>query len=333
MTMRNRIFCFMLKTYKNDFLYVRRLIKSFNKYNRDNITLFILAPRVQLDELINSCRNELCDDIIILAEEEYCKHLVSENIHGFSPGYVNQQIIKLSFWENNLCDNYMCIDSDSIFIRDFHINDFMFDRDTPYSVLFEDNALKSDPVYYQSFWIEREQNIKKIQAEVGLPGNKMITCHGFQIFSKKVLIDFKTNFMDIKGYSYSALIEISPYEFSWYNFWLQKAKPIDIHFCDEFFHYYHMAHQHIYAVLSGITINDLARSYVGIVLNSNFQNNNANRAFNDIFDYETWIIDMRGWRMPFHGLLLMQKYIIISCIKRTINKVFRLFNFLGRRIT
>jgi hypothetical protein len=307
----------MLKTYRNDFLYAQRLLKSFNQHNKDRITLFILAPGAQLPELMELCRHELCDDIIALPEEKYCRYLVSGKVHDISPGYINQEIVKLSFWENQLCDNYMCLDSDAVFIRDFYTYDFMYDDDTPYSVLFEDNALKSDPIYYQSFWIEREVSIRKIQTEMDVHDKRMITCHGFQIFSKKVLCDFKINFLDRKGYTYSSLMEISPYEFSWYNFWLQMAKPIDIHFCGEIFHYYHMAHQHICAVLSGITIGDLARSYVGLVINGNFQND-PSRSFYDIYHYDS--------PFPFSKLLLLQKYIVISVIRRFLNKISRLFS-------
>jgi hypothetical protein len=189
----------------------------------------------------------------------------------------------------------------------------MYDEDTPYSVLFEDNVLKTDPIYYQSFWIEREKSIRKIQKEMAIDDKKMITCHGFQIFSKKVLSDFKKKFMDINGYTYSSLMEISPYEFSWYNFWLQKAKPIAIHFCDEIFHCYHMVHQHVYAVLSGITIKDLERSYVGLVLNSNFQDSKTDRSFDDIYTYDSML--------PFSRLMIMQKYIVFSCIRRFFNKI------------
>lgn len=322
---KNSAFVFMLKTYKNDFLYVLRLLKTFNMHNKDHITLFILVPGDQLNELKELCVCELCGDVILLAEEQYCNYLVLEDIHGISHGYINQEIIKLSFWENNLCDNYMCLDSDAVFIRDFYIDDFMYNEDTPYSVLLEDNALKADPVYYQCFWIDREKSIRKIQKEMEIYEKKMITCHGFQIFSKKVLSDFKANFMNIKGYTYRSLMEISPYEFSWYNFWLQKAKPIDIHFCDEIFHYYHMPHQHIHALLSGITIEDLARSYVGVVINSNFQIGGGwgDLPFDDIYAYKPC--------MPFSSLLLMQKYIISSCIKRSFYKISRLFNRLLRR--
>jgi hypothetical protein len=193
----------------------------------------------------------------------------------------------------------------------------MYNKNTPYTVLFEDNDLKTDLVYYQNFWIEREKSIRKFQNEMGMTEKRMITCHGFQIFSEKALSDFKVRFMDIKGYTYSSLMEISPYEFSWYNFWIQKAKPIDIHFCDEIFHYYHMAHQHIYAVLSGKTINDLARSYVGFVINSNFQNGINNRSFYGIYNYNSGL--------PISRLASMQKYIIIACFKRLLNKIRRLF--------
>ena len=40
---------------------------------------------------------------------------------GLSAGYINQEIVKLCFWETGLADNYLCLDSDAEFVRDFHV--------------------------------------------------------------------------------------------------------------------------------------------------------------------------------------------------------------------
>ena len=36
-----------------------------------------------------------------------------------------------------ICENYLCIDSDSEFIRDFYYSDFMYNDNTPYTIMHE----------------------------------------------------------------------------------------------------------------------------------------------------------------------------------------------------
>ncbi len=206
-------------------------------------------------------------------------HFTDREVKGLSAGYINQEIVKLSFWELGFCENYMCIDSDSVFIREFGIADFMHDEETPYSVLYEDTDLKTDRQYYDRFWILREESLRRIQKELDYKERKLITCHGFQNMSAKVLRNFKEKYLDVKGYSYLDILKISPYEFSWYNFWLQKRKPIEIYYSGQIFFCFHMRHQLYNSWLEDKTEEDLARSYVGIILNSNFTNG-------EMIDYE-----------------------------------------------
>ena len=133
---------FMLKSFSNDFLYAQRLIASYRQYNVDGIPMFIVVPESDL-ELFSIFRDI---DIEVLAEESVTDCLVNDDsVFGIRPGYINQEIIKLAFWELDLCENYFCIDSDAEFIRDFYFSDFMFNENTPFSVLVEDNEFAVDP--------------------------------------------------------------------------------------------------------------------------------------------------------------------------------------------
>lgn len=262
-------FVFLLKTYEKDFAYAERLLNSFAKYNEDNIHCYIVVPKDSRILLENLFDEEVKRNLSFVAEEEF-EGLGSESINGISAGYINQEIIKLSFWEKGFCENYCCIDSDAEFIRKFYYYDFMYDDHTPYSVLVEDKDLKADPVYYETFWTEREKALLRIRDEMEIKTSKLMTCHGFQNFSSKVLKNFKENFMVVKGYDYVDLMKISPYEFTWYNLWLQKSKVIDIHPCEPFFKTFHMKQHLLYSKMQGVSLDDLARSYVGIIINSNY---------------------------------------------------------------
>ena len=111
-------FAILLKTYKGDLKYVERLLISFHKHNIENIPLYLVCPEVELGIF----RHFTGKNIYICSDESVTNELVcDDSILGIRPGYINQEIIKLSFWEKKVCNNYFCLDSDIVFIRDFSV--------------------------------------------------------------------------------------------------------------------------------------------------------------------------------------------------------------------
>ncbi|MGA2910179.1 MAG: DUF6492 family protein [Candidatus Microgenomates bacterium] len=257
----------LLKTYVGDIEYVKRLIRTYKRYNADNIPLYIVVPESDM----NHFKRFIGKEIKLLSDESVTKDLVHDNsIRGIRLGYINQEIIKLAFWEKRLCKNYFCMDADGVFIRKFYKSDFMYDKTTPYTILVEDNELKVDPEYYKFYWRERETLIRKIQKEVGLNDRRMLTYHGFVIVSSKVLESFHRKYLTPKRKSYKDILKISPYEFSWYNMWLQKDKTIPIEIREPLIKLFYKKSQHIEYLKKGITLKDIARGYIGYVINSNY---------------------------------------------------------------
>lgn len=160
----------------------------------------------------------------------------------------------------------MCLDADGWFLRDFYIDEFMYDDETPYTALIEDNDLKANPNYYNSFWIEREKYIKVIQEKLEYNTKHLLTCHGFQVFNVNVLQEMKRQYMIPNKLTYLDFMKISPYEFSWYNIWLQKSATIPIHICEPWFKYYHMAYQQFAEVITNVDEESLGRAYVDVTI-------------------------------------------------------------------
>lgn len=257
---------FLLKSYFEDYKYAERLINSFHRFNLENLKCYVVFPK----EDFNLFKNLSHQNIILKFEEEVCPYLVKHEVSGIRPGYINQEIIKISFWENNFSENYMCLDSDGVFLRPFGVKDFMYDESVPYTILVEDNELVVEPEYYNNHWRGRIENIKKIKEAIDFNDDVLLTCHGFAILNSEVLKSLKNNFMKVKNLSYADLLEISPYEFSWYNLWLQKVKTIPIHVREPLFKTFHHKNQHIEYILRGISFEDMARGYLGVVVNSNY---------------------------------------------------------------
>jgi len=242
------------------------MVKSFNEFNTDLSQLFLVVPESDLTlfESLAGARVE------VLSEALLSGHLVWAEVHGMRPGYINQEIVKLSFWELELAENYFCVDSDAEFIRPFGVSDFMFDPVTPYSVLVQDLELAVEPEYFKQYWNSREAELQSIAELVGLDSRVVLTCHGHTMFSSVVLRSFVTEFLAPRGWGYADALEFSPYEFTWYNMWLQKSHVIEIHPREPWIKVFHNQSQHMEYLLRGISLRDIARGYLGVVVNSNY---------------------------------------------------------------
>ena len=208
----------------------------------------------------------------------------TEPIENMSVGYINQEIIKLSFHTLGLCENYMTLDSDAFFIRDFGYKDFMYNRSEPYSVLYEDAELVCDPAYYRNFSLRKKEWIKRICDVLDFHESKIMGCHGFQIISSKVMREFVCSVMMAKNMTYVDLMKIAPVEFSWYCIFLQKSLAIAIHPCGEIFKTIHTSYDHAISLIKNMTLEDYARGYVGIIINSNISKKSVCK-YNNIGNY------------------------------------------------
>ena len=146
----------------------------------------------------------------------------------------------------------------------------MYDEQTPYSVLVEDKELEVEPTYYQQYWQSRAAEIRHIADLIGWTSPVIRTCHGHTVFSARVLRSFVDDFLTPRGWDYRDALAESPYEFSWYNIWMQFASPIDIHACEPWIKVFHHEGHHLEYLMRGITTEDIARGYLGIVVNSSY---------------------------------------------------------------
>lgn len=256
----------LVKSYRDDAQSAARLFASIAEFNAERLPVWVVVPEADV---------QLFTDLVgphgqVLSDAVLAGHLVDEPVAGIRPGYINQEIVKIAFWELGLAANYIPVDSDAVFLRRFGLADFMHSSDVPYTVLLEDRDLQMDRDYYVTHWQGREKALRGIQAEVGLDDRRLLTCHGHQVLSAKVLQSLRDDFLAPRGWSYAQMLDRGPYEFSWYNFWLQKSRVIPIELREPYFKVIHSSKQHMDMLIEGITVEDVARGYLGIIVNSNF---------------------------------------------------------------
>jgi hypothetical protein len=258
-------FGIMLKSYGPDLKYAQRFLESFLQYSTEPIPLFVVVP----DQDIPAFTEVFANHATVLPESLWADQLVDYPIHGNNPGYINQEIIKLAFAERGYLTNYLCADSEAVFIRPFSSLDFMDPSGVPYSFVTEDHELHVDPVYFDAYWTAREQFLMQIRKFLDLPTSPIATCHNMAVFSSEQVLLLKKYLLE-RGLDWAGALEISPYEFGWYNFWIEKAKGTARKIREPIVLMLHQPHQHLEYSLKGITENDLARGYVAVLINSGF---------------------------------------------------------------
>jgi hypothetical protein len=248
------------KSFNRDFERVKVLLESIKKYNIDNIPFYISVPK---------------NDYNLFSQLEGANIILDEDIFSLSSSWIAQQIIKSNFWKLNIAENYVCLDSDSCFIRPFKISDFMFDENTPYTIIHEQKELFSwsvtkikelgfDP---KEGFINDRQKIMDLFERKGKHydfGPSPI------IWSSKVWKSLEEQYMIPNNLAFPDLIEYSPSEFSWYGEALLAFEAIKIYPVEPLFKVFHYPQQYIEYKQQNITEEMIAQNYMGIIMQSNF---------------------------------------------------------------
>lgn len=248
------------KSYRNDVIRAKTLLASIVKYNKDNIPFFISVPSND----IQLFKDTLGTENYILIEDE--------TIDLDYSGWIGQQIIKTQFWKTGLCDNYVCVDSDCIFIKDFYITDFMFDKKTPYTVCHEYKSFFEfldkhatfpfDP--YESFVHDR-LSIMKLFDRTGVVYD---FGPGPNIWSTKVWKSLSDKYIIPNNLTFSKLLRENASEVTWYGEWLLYDETIRLVPRGPLFKNYHYPVQLEYDKLYNYDINKISKHYLGIGMQS-----------------------------------------------------------------
>lgn len=250
----------LCKSYRGDVYRAKNLLLSIIKHNKDNIPFYISVPKSDT-ELFKQ----------ILGTKGY--NLISdEEIDKTGLGWKHQQIIKAQFWRLGLCKNYLCLDSDSEFIKSFYIKDFLYDENIPYTVCHEQKDFfewgqKSLNFNPQESFIKDRQLVMDV---FGRQGRYYDFGPSPVIWNSKVWEGLESNYLKPNKLTFKDLIEYSPSEFSWYGEYLLTSKIFPIYPTQPLFKVFHYKEQYIEAKQKGYTLDDFSQNYLGIILQSNW---------------------------------------------------------------
>ena len=252
------------KTYRGDLDRAQVLVETWRRFNRDQLQLTLSCPTEDLPLFAPLAGGQ----VRLISDESFAgDHLMP----GPRSGYYNQQICKLNIFRTGLATNYLILDSDTVFIRDFGTDDFLHAPGIPYTVLVMDKDLSIERHYRPVHWIERQKAIAEIYAQVGLNDRRLRACHNGQVFHAGVLESLHSQFMRGKGWSYADMLLVAPYEFNWYNAWFQHCRQVPEYAVEPFFKMLHMRPEYILSRLRMLREEDYAHAYVGLILNSKWR--------------------------------------------------------------
>lgn len=251
------------KSYSGDIERLSVSIESVKKFNKDDIKHYVSVPSKELGLF----KDRFGSSIELIADEEI--YDIKEQ------NWKTQQVVKSNFWKLRLCKNYVMMDSDSYFIKQFKVSDFIYDEQTPYTVIHEQkdlfawssnniNRLGFNPK--SSFADDR----KKIMTLFERSGKIYDFGPGPIIWSSKVWESLEMNYLKPNNLTFENLIENVPSEFTWYGEYLLVSKVIDIIPIEPLFKFMHYPQQYSDYKNQGYTEEILSENYFGIVMQSNW---------------------------------------------------------------
>lgn len=262
---------FYCKSYRGDVLRAQRLAKSIWKYNKDGIQFYLSAPEVDIP-LFREHLSEfdviyICDEEIIAANPKHDLELIRK-----MPGSISQQIVKSEFWRLNLSENYVCLDSDNEFIRDFFVSDFVDENSVPYTVITEGKTFLefSERYYMPKVPSNFIRESKEVQEFFGRKGKVYSFGIPPLVWSKKVWMALEQELLVPSNQSFAELITRYPHELRLYGEALLKYRPIPLLPCEDIFKDYLYQAQYLHDKKRGVTIEMLSKNYLGIVRQSNW---------------------------------------------------------------
>jgi len=268
-------FVLYCKSYRQDFLRLSRLLASIARYNTDEIPFYISTTTADRACLESTLGEEL--RYIWVADEDIIAANSRANIKKYQsmPGSLSQAIVKSEFWRLGICESYLCLDSDCVFIRPFSKQDFLFSESIPYTILHQNKE------YFQ-LAINRGQKkvaqnlraeARRVQALFERDGLEFYCAPAPFIWSDKVWDSLDKEYLEPRGITLWDLVSPEYPETLIYGETLLKYGAIPVIAIEPLFRVYHYDWQYFLMRRLGETEEKLADNYLGVLYQSNWESN------------------------------------------------------------
>jgi len=257
------------KSYRCDLYRAARLADSVRRFNTQNLPFYLSCPASDLELFRNTIG---IDGVIFIEDEEIIatNPALDQKLIDELPGVVSQQIVKSEFWRLGFCENYLCLDSDSYFIRNFGKSDFLTPEGVPYTVMNDSMELRLFGALHRYDKIARniDADCKAVMNIFGRHGKQYEFGPLPVVWSKRVWSDLAEKFLEPRGMNFFDAMKLFPSEMRWYGEALLKFRSIELWPVETLFRCYHYEHQYIESKKSGETDELLSQIFLGVVKQS-----------------------------------------------------------------
>ena len=248
---------------------LRRLLESINQFNVDRLDFYISTPEVEKNLLVEMLGEK---GYIWVADEDIVRANTKADFAKYQsiPGSLSQQIIKSEFWRLGYAENYLCLDSDCLFIRNFYKADFLSPDGVPYTVLHQNKELFQIAANRGHSKVERDLRVEaeRVQALFDRRGPHFYCAPAPFIWSAKVWQSLDMRYLTPKGISLWELVSSQHPETLIYGEALLKYCAIPLIAIEPLFRTYHNDWQYFLMRRLGETEAKLAKNYLGIIYQS-----------------------------------------------------------------
>lgn len=260
------------KSYRRDFLRVKRLLATIKKYNTDCIPFYISTPQDQYEDLISVLGSTqgflwVSDQSIVASNPR-----APLGIEKTRSGGLSQQAIKSEFWRLGIAENYVCLDSDCIFIKAFGKADFLAPDGNPYTVIYQNKEF---------FQLALNRGLDKVVMNLCKEGDRVKALFGRDgpnyycpcppfIWSAKVWRSLDEIYLQPQGLTFWDISSDDHPETLLYLEALLKFKAIPLHPIEQLFRIYYYDWQYYLLRRMGETEDNLKKNYLGVIYQSNW---------------------------------------------------------------
>jgi hypothetical protein len=246
-------------------------LASIEQFNSDGIDFYISTPEADQELLVQVVGSHgyqwVSDESIISANPR-----VKRGIEKKLSGSLSQQVIKSEFWRLGLTENYVCLDSDCVFITHFYRHHFLASDGAPYTVVYENKEFyqladnRGHTKVFRNLYSESE-NVKALFGRSG--PNYYCPCPPF-IWSSKVWQSFDSEYLQPHGMTYWEYCKADRPETLTYLEALFKFKAIPVHAIEQLFRVYYYDWHFFLLKRQGETEEKLKKHFLGVIYQSNW---------------------------------------------------------------
>ncbi len=266
-------FLLLCKSYAGDLKRVQRLWQTVQRFNRDKIPFYISVPEADLSLFEQTIGTP--EGLFWVSDEDIVRANPRADLTYYKTwdGRLSQQVVKSEFWRYSGCDSYLCLDSESEFIRDYYLSDFLDPKGYPYTVMTQSKELLQLAANkgFNSLLDDFHRECAMMKAVFGRVGPDYLFAPTPVIWSARVWRDLDERYLQPKGITLWEAVQEKPSELRWYGEALLQFNSIPLTPIEPLFRCYHYNWQWHTLRRQGETTETLQWEYLGIICQSSWQ--------------------------------------------------------------